>query len=303
MSDQKNTKVVLVDTQGVEVPTVPTAPARPEQIIVGLKPDAPPYPGDILVLLAPSKAKLKHGQRMSVRPQQDKCICKGHGWGVVETDDGSRFHRRAPALCKCIGQAVARICGAEAVIASWAPPANDSLLVEWKMALAGREAEAEAALDAVRADRERETRGAEAEADRIEVLATAAEPAAAEAARVLGVARDAVAGAVTAEGQARAIYEDAQRTLARARGELATAEAAHAVAAHAVNLTGAARLRATAAILRGPKSAWADKERRAVAALERVRREMGVVAGLGVVGEVRLAEEKPAAVATKELVP
>jgi len=278
--------------------SVSPAPARPEQIIVSLKPDAPPFDGDILVVLAPSNVKLKYGTRMSVRPQPEKCVCKGRGWGVVEEDDGSRFHRRVPGLCKCIAQAVARVCGTGVVIAAWAPPEGDPVLAEWRTELVTREAEAEAALVAIRAEREKVTCEAEAEADKVEAEATAAEPAAADAARELGAARDAVATAVSTVEQARVVLKDAEKMLARARVALArvalaTAEAAHVVAAHAVDRTGAAQLRATAAILRGPKSAWADKERRALAALERVRREMGVVAGLGMVGTMAAQASAP----------
>ncbi len=294
-------KVVLVDAQGVEVST-PVARPRPEQIIVGLKPNESQFDGDILVILAPSKTKLKHGPRMSVRPRQEKCACKGRGWGVVETDDGSRFHRRVPGLCSCVAQAVARICGADAVIASWAMSADDPVLVAWREELAVREATAVGALADVQTSRKALASDAEAEAVKVETAAKAAEPEASEAARVLGEARDAVATAVTAEGQARSILKDAEKTLSRARKELAAAESAHSMAAHKIDRTGAARLRATAAIISGPKGEWADRERRAVAAVERVQREVRVVAGLGVVaspmapvvpvGTVRLADTK-----------
>ena len=270
-------KVVVVDEQGAKAPTEERK--RPDGHIAPLKPGQESYPGDVLVTLFPAKTKLKYGTRLSVRPQPEKCICKGRGWGVVEEDDGSRFKRRVPRLCKCIAAAVTRICGADAVLASWEPPVGDGVMAEWRAELAAQEAAAEATLVAIRAEREKQTAAAEAEAERVEAAATAAEPAAAEAARELGAARNAVAGAVTAEGQAKAILKDAEKTLVRARKELATAEAEHTFAAHAVDRTGAAQLRATAAILRGPKSTFADKERRAVAALERVRREIKAAAG------------------------
>jgi hypothetical protein len=310
MAEPEKKMVVLTDAQGVEIP-VTAERKRPEQIIVALKPDEPQFPGDILVVLAPpaspAKSKAKHGTRMSVRPRQEKCACKGRGWGIVEVDDGSRFHRRAPALCSCIAQAVARICGAEAVIASWAMAADDPVLVAWREELGAREAEAVEALDGVRTSRKAQVEMAEAEAVKIEETATAAEPAAKKAAQELSAARDAVSGAITAEEQARAILKDAEKTLVRARKELAVAESAHAVAAHAVDRTGAARLRATAAIIGGGKGEWADRERRAVAAVERIQREVRVAAGVGVVVGGAVPSVVPAGTAllaeTKDIVP
>jgi hypothetical protein len=298
-------KVVVVDEQGAVV--APEPRKRLEQIIVGLKDGEAPWDGDILVVLAPpaspSKTKTKHGSRMSVRPRQEKCACKGRGWGVMETDDGSRFKRRVPGLCACISQAVAKICGADSVIASWAMSVDDPVLVAWREELAVREEAAVDALATVQTERRAQVGMAEAEAAKIEAAAKAAEPEASEAAQARSAARDAVAGAVTAEGQARAILKDAEKTLIRARKELAAAEVAHSMAAHKVDRTGAARLRATAAIIGGGKGEWADRERRAVAAVERVRREVRVAAGLGVrvVGVVPTAgvELAPDAATTK----
>ena len=284
-----------------ERPTV-SGTDRP-RVVVRLRPDEEHYDGDVLVIIANPTSK--RDARLSVRPappEMKRCKCNGNGWGVVgEPDTMSRRVLRVPELCACIADAVAKSVGRDAKIASWSPPPGNKLLAEWQADLAAQITETGLLLEMLLKEREQQAYEAECEAIRLEEAAATGAPAVAEAARVLGAARDAVAAAKLEEELAEALLRDAKTVLAKARIVMAEAEGALAGAQRAAGpgAKGAEQFRATAATIRraGPKSASGIRQLRLAGELKWLKREQQRASAIIVMA---VTEPTASAAATEE---